>query len=362
MGKNVLSQAGLLLLCMVYCSLPGVAQQLTGSASQPAAKNRLTLDVVVTNHAGKTVKGLEEKDFTVLDNGHPQKILSFQAEDGGGAATANVQAAEPPVKILLMVDEVNTSFRRVAYERDQIKGFLQQNGGKLPYPMSLAYFSDTTTEIQDDSSRDGNALLASFDRHETGLRSIRRGEGFYGAVERFQLSLKTLNALAVKYSQTPGRKMVVWISPGWPLLSGPGVDLSAKQETSLFESIVFVSTALRMARITLYNIDPEGAEDAGGIQAFYYKEFLKPVTVTKNALAANLALQVLAIQSGGLVFSASNDIAGQIARCVADADAFYTLTVDAAPADRPNEYHTVQVKMATAGLTARTRGGYYGQP
>jgi hypothetical protein len=71
---------------------------------------------------------------------------------------------------------------------------------------------------------------------------------------------------------------------------------------------------------------------------------------------------VLAVQTGGLALTASNDIAGQIAQCVADADTFYTLTVDATAADRPNEYHATEVKVATPGLTVRTRNGYYAQP
>ena len=85
------------------------------------------------------------------------------------------------------------------------------------------------------------------------------------------------------------------------------------------------------------------------------------MVLAKNAQAGNVALQVLSLQSGGLVFNASNDIAGQISRCVADADVYYTLTVDVAPADRPEAYHTLEVKVATPGLTARTRNGYYAQ-
>jgi VWFA-related protein len=336
-------------------------QSQTQPAIPNAADHRVVLDVVVTDKSGKAVKGLTQKDFTVLDNGHPQTVLSFQAV-GGEGTTGNAQPAESPVEVILLVDEVNTNFRRVAYERDEIKRFLLENNGVLSHPMSMAFFSDAGTEIQQMRSRDGNALLAAFDQHETALRSIRRGQGFYGAVERFQLSLDTLNSLVVKEAQTPGRKMVVWISPGWPILSGPEVQISQKQEASLFASIVSISTALRQARMTLYSIDPEGTEDAGGIRTFYYKEFLKPITAAKNALPGNLALQVLATQSGGLVFVASNDITGQIDRCVADAGAFYTLTLDAAAAERPNEYHAIEVKIATPGLTARTRSGYYVQP
>jgi VWFA-related protein len=228
-------------------SAPGIGQLQVRPESSPDAANRLVLDVVVTDRSGKGVKGLEEKDFTVFDDGHSRKILSFRSTVSE-VVPANVQPAEPPVKIILLIDEVNINFTRLAYERDQIKRFLLQNGGNLAHPVSMAFFSDTDTEIQNNASQDGNALLALFDQHDAALRSIRRSQGFYGAEERFQLSLKTLTSLAAEEARVPGRKMVVWISPGWPLLSGPNVQLSARNEAGLFASIVSFSTALRHAR------------------------------------------------------------------------------------------------------------------
>jgi VWFA-related protein len=365
-------RASFFLLCLLYLSLQGFAQQkqpgsvptnpLQTQAPPPVtADRRLVLDVVVKDKSGKAITGLEEKDLTVLDNGSPQKILSFQAV-GGGIASPNAKPADPPLKIILLVDEVNTNFSRVAYERDQIKKFLLQNDGVLTHPMSMAFFTDTGTELQNVTTGDGNALLQAFDQHQTALRSVRRDQGFYGAVDRLQLSLNTLQSLAAKEAQTPGRKMVIWISPGWPILSGPEIELTTKQQAGLFGSVVALSTMLRAARITLYNVNPEGAGASVGIRTFYYEEFLKPVTAAKKVLPGNLALQVLSEQSGGEVFTPNNDIAGQLTRCVSDADAFYTITLEAAPPDKPNEYHALTVKVATPGLTARTRAGYYEQP
>ena len=352
-----------LVLCLSWLSFSALGQE-TGSAvstvppaateaTNPASANdhRLTLDVVVSDRSGKTVSGLQAQDFVVLDNKKPQKVVAFHAS---GSPQAE------PVEIILVVDEVNTSFTNVTYARDQIKKFLLRNGGNLAHPVTLAFFSDAGTEILNDSSRDGNALVASFEQHETALRSIRRSTGFYGAEERFQLSLNMLNSLTLREAQVPGRKMVVWVSPGWPLLSGPNVQLSNKDAKSLFASIVSASTALRQARMTLYSVDPLGITDAGRI--FYYQDFLKPVSAAKNAQPANLALQVLATQTGGLVLNASSDITAQIERAIGDADTFYTLTVDTPPAEQPNEYHGIEVKVEPAGLTARTRRGYYGQP
>jgi VWFA-related protein len=354
---------------VVYCvaaSLPLFAQEPpTPALNSPQArssdtkKNYLVLDIVVTDKSGKTVtKVLEEKDFSVQDSGKPEKIIAFRAVPG---EVLKVQPNDPPIKIILMVDEINTSFSKVGYERIQIARFLQQNGGKLSHPVSMGYFSDKGIEVDDDSTHDGNALLASFDQHVTALRSSKESAGFYGTVERFQRSVNALNSLAAKESHLPGRKMIIWMSPGWPLLSGPGVDLSPKQRDGMFATIVSASTALRLARITLYSVDPVGVENADSSTDSLYEEFLKPVTTAKKAQAGNLALQVLARQSGGLALRASNDISNQLNRCLADADAYYTLAIDPAPADNAAMYHAVDVKVLP-GLIARTRDGYYVQP
>ena len=93
-----------------------------------------------------------------------------------------------------------------------------------------------------------------------------------------------------------------------------------------------------------------------------YKQFLKGVKTEGQAEYGNLALQVLATHSGGRVLNSSNDMAGEIAACAADANSFYVLSFDGLPGDGPNEYHALEIKIDKPGLTARTRSGYYAQP
>jgi hypothetical protein len=105
-----------------------------------------------------------------------------------------------------------------------------------------------------------------------------------------------------------------------------------------------------------------GVADAAQFRSSVYQGFLKGVKRASQALPGNLALQVLATQSGGLVFNSGNDLASKIAECIADANSAYVLTFDALPGDGPNEYHALEVKIDKAGLAARTRSGYYAQP
>jgi len=336
---------------------PPQLQPRPADPSSPAPVNpakQIFLDVQVTDKYGAQVRGLQKQDFTLLDDKQPHDILSFQAVDESAAA------GDPPVEVVLVVDAINASFNAVANERDQVKKFLLQDGGKLPVPMSLMVFSDKGMEIQKDSTRDGNALATEYEGYETGLRISNRSQGFYGAEERFDKSLKTIHSLALYEQTRPGRKLMIWISPGWPLLSGPHVELSKKQEDQFFNLIVTASTELRQARVTLYAVDPLGLSDF--TRARYYEQFLKGVTSPSRTLPGNLGLEVLTVQTGGLVLNTTNDLTAAIANCAADATSFYVLSFTPNRADQANEYHSLKITVDKPALTARTRTGYYNQP
>jgi VWFA-related protein len=323
---------------------PAFAQQ-SAAAAAPPADSKIHLDVVVAPKSGPPVSGLQQQDFTIIDNKTPQPVTSFHAVAGN----------EPPVEVILLIDAVNTDYQHVAYEREQIDKFLHAHGGHLAVPTTLAIFGDTGTQIQDGFSTDGNALSANLEKYSVALRTITHSTGFWGAEERFNLSLEAVHQLATHEASRPGRKLVLWISPGWPLLSGPGIELDSKQEQQLFATIINLSTELRLAGITLYSIDPLGTQDAGSFRTFYYQEFLKGVSEPSKVLPGDLALQVLATQSGGLVFYADNDIPALLQRCIADTTAYYEISF-APPLDtHPGEYHQIEA-------TARTREGYYSQP
>jgi VWFA-related protein len=334
---------------------PSPDAPLAEATAHTAVDRRVSLDVVVTDKSGKPVSGLQQQDFTLLDDKQPKPITSFRAVNG------TEEPDNPPMQAILLVDAVNTSFLSVSHQRQDLENFLRQDGGKLLMPTSLVFLSDKSTEIKPIPTRDGNTLADSLKASASSLRVIGRSQGFYGAVDRAQISLRTLEGLTTYEATQPGRKLLIWLSPGWPLLSGPNTYLSQKDQEGLFSTIVALSAALRQARITVYSIDPAGAADAGSFRTFYYETFLKGVKSAKSVQNGNLGLQVLAVQSGGLVLNSSNDIVTSMAKCVADGKAFYILSFDSPPADNPNEYHNLQIKIDKPGLTARTRTGYYAQ-
>lgn len=315
----------------------------------------LALDVVVTGKGGAPAAGLAQSDFSLTINRKPQPIASFIA----------VQAVTPnaaPVETILLLDAVNTRFSNVAYERQEVAKFLKRNDGRLAQPTSLVILTDTGTRIQPQSTRDGLALAKSLSGENIGLREFRGRAGFYDWSEQFNLSSRALFQLAEYEKTRPGRKLLIWISPGWPLLSGPEVQLDRKQQIGLFAALVHLTDTLRDARITLSSVDPLGTADAISYRTQFFQQFTDGVPDPGHMLLGNLALQVLALQSGGRVLNASNDTAAQIALAASDAEAFYTLTVPVPPADRSDTLQTIAVKVDKLGLEAHTRTIVYAQP
>jgi VWFA-related protein len=337
------------LLCAMAASGQANSPALQPGPRQQPPSRTVQLDVVVTPKSGAPVAALKQSDFTVLDNKAPQTITSFQAYNGN----------QEPIKVILLIDSVNTTFQEVAFERTEIDKFLHANDGHLSHPTLLAVLTDKGVQIHQASS-DGNALATALDSFTIGLRTITRSTGFYGASDRFQLSINALQQLAASEATDPGRKILLWVSPGWPLLSGPNVQLDSKMEQTIFNQIVSISTQLRQDHITLYSVNPLGVNEGVG-QTFYYEEYLKGVTKPGNTNIGNLALQVIAKQSGGLVLSSSG-IAQILQQCVADTDAYYKLSFEMPPTEGKDVYHSIEVKVAEPGLTARTNTGYYAQP
>jgi VWFA-related protein len=336
---------------------------LTGSpvrsiAQEPArvdsaTSKRITVDVVVDAKGSKppaTVAGLQQQDFTVLDNKVPRTLTSFRA----------VSANQEPMRVVLLIDAVNIRLQGLGYERDQIAGFLRARGGHLAHPTTIAILTDKGLQMQDGFSTDGNALADGLQKQDIGMRTITRGTGIYGAEDRFNISLNGLRTVATHEAGQPGRTVILWVSPGWPLLSGPGIELGSKQQKGLFENIVNLSQQLREARVTLYAIDPIGADEGVG-RINDYEEYLKGIGKPSQVDMGDLSLQVLAVQSGGLALN-SNDTAGLLQRGVADLDNYYEMSFDAAPTETPDTYHHLEIRVNKPGAIVRTRDGYYAEP
>jgi len=363
-----ISRKLLAMLTLVCCSASmGISQQsvpapLVASPQTPLpvsdavatiAPAHMSIDVLVTDKAGKPVPELEPTDFTLLDGNQPRKILGFRRTDG---TIGN--KFDPPVEVIIVLDSMNMAYQAVTLFRLQLQKFLRQNGGHLGQPVSIFVYASEGLRVQPAPSKDGNALAAILNTSSGTVRSRATAAGDYGLAEQFTSSIQTLKDIANNEARKPGRKLLIWLGNGWPLLVGRQFIKSNEGEQRHFNNIVEVSKKLREARITVYGIYPLNSAD----DQLLYEAYLKPVRDFHKADAGNLSLQALARQTGGRVIAPSNDMAEQIDNCIADIGSYYTLAFIVPPAAQVNEYHELKVQVAQPGLIVRTNTGYYNQP
>lgn len=339
-------------------TMPTLSQRPAPQVSAPEGK--VQLDVLVTDASGSPVSGLEQSDFTLLDNQQPRPIISFRAfpRPQGEAPALH---ADPPVEVILLVDFANTSLQRVAYTRIQVENYLRKQGAHLAQPTSLMLFFDQGVKVLPQSSTDGNAMADALDHSSTAVHTIPLAGG-YDAIERMSLSLKSLNQIAAVEGRKPGRKMLLWIGSGWPMLDSSVYQLSVANRQSLFNDIVESSRTLREARITLYSLHLIEPGSSDQLLAQRYLDFLKPVLSPKQLGAGNLSLPVLAVHSGGRSFATVGDLPSEIASCYQEASAYYTLSFDPPSIEHVDEYHELRVEIDKPSMTARTNAGYYAEP
>jgi VWFA-related protein len=334
-----------LVLLALVCAPSANAQ----AASDPGV-GLIKLDVLVTDKSGTPIPGLRSTDFTLLENGSPNRILSFRALDGVSAKP------EPPVEVILVIDTLQIPVGLAAIERTSVEAFLRSNGGHLAQPVTVFTMLDTGLWQVAESSSDGNALAMQV-AHDG---EVALAYKFRGLVNPPSLeALQALGAIATAERRKLGRKLLLWVGPGWGLGSGAYAEAAGPSEDT-FYTICWFSTLLREARIALYSFSV--GEDPSQLFTLLYKSYLNGVESVRDASFMNLSRKVLAVESGGRVLDRGSDLPSQIESCVREAGAFYTLSFDPAPADHPDEYHRLKVEVSKPGLTARTNTGYYDQP
>lgn len=305
------------------------------------------LDVVVTRNKSTQVAGLPQSEFTVLDNGVPQRITSFQRMAGNPDS----------VKVVVILDDVNMNYLRLPYEREQLQKFFRANGGRLAYPTRLVIVYDSGLVMTQGFTQDGAALGKVLDAQQIGQRAISFSAGIEGASNRMEISLHALHKLIATNGTLPGRKIFLWMSPGWAFFSGSQIETSPKQQRWMFREIQSISSDLRKHQITMYAVNPRGTKDPDELRNFY-TSFLAPVRTYNQAQYGNLCLQAFVIHSGGRYFNLNNDFAGLMQNALSDLNSYYRITYTPQPGE-PDQYHAIQVKVAQPGLRARTTAGYY---
>jgi VWFA-related protein len=322
------------------------------SATDPVVREGLfSIDLVVVDSAGNPVSDLAPWDFTLLDNGQAAKIRTVHN---------SLEASEPAPELIFVLDAINLSPQQLAQTESAIVHFLRRNSGRLEAPCFLYRITRDGLFSSSKPTRDGNLLAKEVEQHKsprTVWRSVQNDgpnllRAWVGSSQPNPLSLRALGSIAIDQREIAGRKVVVWISPGWPVYGG---EIGFDEATEL-------STRLREARIMLDNVNVWPNPD----QSFNYHDYLEAPRSQKDMQPAKMALQVIATQTGGLVLDSAGDpnrdMDRDIERCVEAERSFYTLTFNPPHTDQMDEFRDLQVQVNRPALTVRAPTGYYNEP
>ena len=330
------------------CLLIGTALLVAWSlcAAQSGSQDgRIHLDIVVSDASEIPVQGLQAKDFTIFDEGKERQIATFAAFDGVTAIS------DPPAQMIIVIDSVNSGFIEMGYLRQGLEEYLRENEGRLRQPTTIARLVPSGIQVLSQPSLDGNVLANIVDQVSATVKP--RG------LDALQISLNALVTIAKKEVGVPGRKLLVWLGPGWPtpVLAQPLTAVDQRNQRTYYLVAVQIAKLLYDARMVLY-----GGYTAG---EFYMREFLKPIRKISDVDPRVLRLNVLAIKSGGkgeLPETNRDSVVRDVLKhFVAWGNSYYSLSFDPPKAHGSDEFHELRVVVNRPGLAARTISGYYNE-
>jgi VWFA-related protein len=363
-----------------------------------SAGTRLVEVDVVARSKGAPATGLTKEDFTLFDNGKPQKIAFFSIRSArasgpaaqaapplpAGAVSNRLERESPGNTTALLIDQKNTPQAVQAFAIQRVVKFVEtrRKGDRIGiYTFGKDGRLRAVQEISDDGellSRAARSLKAqdpSYRDLDTGGMTPHAVEGFL-ALEFWERGLGTkyvLDAMAHRLASVPGRKSLIWVTTSFPLFDPElGIDFRPDMDDA--------ARLLNDANTALYAVDAHGLIGAlSGMIAMSNAESAGPQSQAQlrlqmtgrggrnidpfDAPGAGLnTMNMLADLTGGLVFyNKSNSIEESIRAAADDGELTYTLGFYPAPAEQDgasHNLHNLKVEVARRGVSVRYRQNY----
>jgi VWFA-related protein len=341
---------------------------------------------VVVHSKGAAVTDLNQDDFTVLDNGKPQKVAAFNVisyRTTGGksiplpAGTVSnrltMEGQEPAGTTIVLYDTLNTAPEDQSYGREALVRYLDtlQNGDHFAlYFLGKALrviqdFTDDPDRIRRASRRaspEASADQTADDLADDLLASAPDlGDPIANAmqqssikemqdaaqVSRAVITGKTLELIAKHLQGLPGRKKLIWIGSSF---AAQTTDIRSHNGQQTIEHKEFgreidkAVHALNDANVAVYPVDPTPLKPPPD------RGLLRPGIDAMNLFAGG---------TGGRAFYVINDIAAAIKTAVEDSEVTYALGFYPGDIKLDGSYHSLSVKVARKGMDLRHRKGYY---
>ncbi|BDC51006.1 hypothetical protein F183_A33220 [Bryobacterales bacterium F-183] len=309
---------------MILRQACGVLALFTTFAQEPI---RVDVELVrvpctVTNRKGETVKNLEARDFSILDNGVKRPVQYFGRE------------TDLPLTVGLLVDVSGSQRRYIRQHREALRQFFEQvlRKGDRAFIAAVA----------------GNVRL----------------------IQDFSDSAEVLTAAVDRVDATRGDRMGTPCATREMILNDRVYQTSLCGGSVIWDGVYYATQKLRAVDGRKALILMTDAEDSGsphsldeairmaqGAETIVYT--IKAVERRKLRDAWKRPLENLAEQTGGFSFNVRYDKPGEIfSRIQDELRTQYVLGFNA-EGPRDGSFHTLKVSVAGRGNKVRTRTGYW---
>jgi len=377
---------------------PGFAQQQTGDRTFTM---KVQTDIVLTNvvvrdkKTGEVVKGLKQSDFTILENGKPQTIASFDYQNVDEAAVLrenstvtgkatiadllNRDFAASPAALLdhrLIVMFFDLSSMQPE-DIDRAVQAAQDYVNKKMQPADLVALVSMATglSMDQDFTSDKAALLKGLGKYNgtegTGFANGNEGGNAGGTSDdassftsddseynslNTDRELYAIRTIAKSLERVDQRKSMLYFSGG---LTRQGIENQASMRAATNEAV--------KANMAIYSVDSRGLEAMPPVGNASKGSLRGTAAYSGGAMQSQLdanfgsqeTLATLSSDTGGKAFFDSNDFAPAFQQVQHDTEAYYILGFHSTNTARDGSYRRLTVKLNRNDLKIDYRPGYY---
>ncbi len=384
--------------------------------------NVVNVDVYVTDKEGNPIPGLTADDFEVFENGEPMKISNFYAvkdsrvvksEAVAPEATPETPAAgeplpaEPPssdqpsedqrLSLVVYVDNTNIHPHNRRRVLQDVRSFLRQKLTTKDRVMLVTY--DRSLHVRESFTSDpesvveallkvdklsGEAVHTDSDRRDvlqriedsqSGGEALSYAETYAGSLRNdLEYSIDALRDIINSLAGLPGRKAVLYVSDGLPMIAGEDIFYAVDQKfrnsgamTALYsydtsDQFKELAANANANRVSFYTIDAGGvrASASTSVETFGRGQAGSQTFVDSiNRQNVQSTLQFLAEKTGGKAVINQNRVGNALSDIAKDFRTYYSLGYSPAHSGDGRYYEiTVKLKGNHHGWRVRHRTGY----
>ena len=357
--------------------------------------NYVEIDAVVTDAQGNIVSNLTAEDFELAEDGKPQKITAFSLvnlpiERGERPLFASTPI-EPDVQTnnggegriyLIVLDDLHTNPLRAVRVKASLHRFFEQNFGVNDLA-AIVYTGGRSKDAQD-FTNNTRLLLASVDkftgrkersatleriesaRPDPGTGNVTPGDDPFEQERALHARnvMATVRHLAEFMANVRGRrKAMLFISEGVDYDINQVMGVQGSTASSVMLDTQDAIAAATRGNVAIYAIDPRGlttgTEDLIEASSTFEDQGVGEVSARNELRLSQDSLRTLAANTGGFAAVNQNDFNNAFDRIVRENSTYYVLGYYPTNDKRDGRYRKVQVRAKRAGLTVRSRNGYY---